>query len=74
MNETWDLFAVDYNEDHVPYEYLIATLIGRRVEFLVSPSAAKYQKYIESAWPADDPEYKALMEDRFAKARAEGAN
>ena len=74
MNETWDLFAVDYNEDYEPYVYLVATLIQRRIEFLVSPEAAKHQKSIEFDWPDDDPEYKVLMEDRFARATVEGAD
>ncbi len=74
MNKTWDLFAVDYNEDYEPHIYLVATLIRHRIEFLVSPEAAKCQKYIEFDWPDGDPEYKALMEDRFARATVEGAD
>ena len=40
INECWGLFAVDFNEDHEPYRYLVEGLLNRGVSFLVSPDAA----------------------------------
>ena len=40
INECWGLFAIDFNEDHEPYLYLVEGLLERRVPFLVSPDAA----------------------------------
>ena len=40
INQCWELFAIDYNEDHEPYSYLLPTLISRQITFLVSPEAA----------------------------------
>jgi hypothetical protein len=45
IHKCWGVYAVDYNEDDPSHEYLMASLIHREVEFLVSPEAAE-------AWPS----------------------
>jgi hypothetical protein len=41
INKCWGLYAIDYDEDDVPYEYLVAAVVRRRLKFQVSPAAAK---------------------------------
>jgi len=41
INECWQLFAVDFDEDDEPYTYFLPVLIGREIKFFVSPDAAK---------------------------------
>jgi hypothetical protein len=40
INSCWGLYAIDYNEDTDPYEYLVSGLVGQEVLFLVSEGAA----------------------------------
>lgn len=40
INNCWGDFAIDYNEDTEPHLYLMESLMGREVDFLVSPEAA----------------------------------
>ncbi len=61
INECWGLFAVDFNEDDEPYPYLVAGLVERGVEFLVSPGLLEDVDHIELKWPSDNPAYKAKM-------------
>jgi hypothetical protein len=69
INQCWELFAVDYNEDNEPYTYLVAGLIGNGVEFLVSPGLVEHLDYIEMNWPASNSKYKKIMLDRIKKAQ-----
>lgn len=69
INMCWDLYAIDYNEDSEPYKYFLPVLIHSGISFNVSPEAAadkQDQKYVFE-WPEDMPEYRELMEKRFAK-------
>ena len=70
INECWGLFAIDYNEDHEPYEYFIAGLIGRGIRFLISPGMIKNIKYIDLEYPSGDQIYQSDMENRIRDARA----
>ena len=66
INQCWDLFAIDYNEDHEPYVYLIENLVRVGVPFLVSKEAARDFEHAHPEWPDDD--YKALMQTRVLDA------
>jgi hypothetical protein len=69
INQCWGLFAVDFNEDHEPYVYLLAGLIRRGIYFLVSPESIDDEEYIKKNWPKGDQAYRKEMEKRFAAAR-----
>ena len=71
ISQCWGLYAIDYNEDYEPYEYLIATLINRGILFNVSNSAAKDFKHVDVSWPDNLPEYQIEMEHRFNKVLSE---
>jgi hypothetical protein len=70
INECWGLYAVDFNEDHEPYVYLVGSIVSRGVKFLVSPEMMDDFEYIDFKWPLDQPDYRAEMERRFKAARA----
>lgn len=70
INRCWGRYAVDYNEDHEPYVYLVEGLIKRGVRFLVSPEMTKHIEYAELEWPKGDLEYKSEMETRIIEAKA----
>ncbi len=61
INECWGLFAVDFNDEADPYAYLVAGLVERGIEFLVSPGVLVDIDQIELKWPSDNPAYKAKM-------------
>lgn len=65
INQCWGLCAVDYNEDHEPYVYLVANLIRRGIRFIVSKEVVQNLEYTELDWPKDNPEYKVEMLKRF---------
>lgn len=69
IHRCWKLFAVDYNEDHEPYTYLISGLISRGVPFLASPSLIDCLENIEFEWPRDNSKYKKLMLGRLKLLR-----
>jgi hypothetical protein len=69
IHDCWGITAVDYNEDHEPYIYLMANLITNGVEFLVSNAAANNLQYTELNWPNEN--YKQLMLKRFKQAGAD---
>ena len=71
ISQCWGLYAIDYNEDYEPYEYLIATLINRGILFNVSNSAAKDFKHVEVNWPENLSEYQIEMQNRFSKVLSE---
>jgi hypothetical protein len=66
INTCWDLYAIDYNEDHEPYIYLVDGLIRRGTKFLISPDSIDDLKNVDFHWPKDNPEYKQEMEKRLA--------
>jgi hypothetical protein len=68
INNCWGLCAVDFNEDHEPYIYLVANLVDNGIRFIVSPSSVEDLKDMELNWPEGDPDYKAEMINRFKKA------
>jgi hypothetical protein len=69
IHSCWDLYAVDFNEDHEPYVYLVATLIRKGIRFLVSHGVIKNLKYTKLEWPKDDLAYRREMEARFEAAQ-----
>lgn len=71
ISQCWGLYAVDYNEDHEPYVYLVAGLIRRGIRFLVSPGVVENSEWIEMDWPEGDEAYRRDMEARIEAARAD---
>lgn len=61
IHDCWDLYAIDYNEDHEPYQYLIDSLICRSIKFLVSPDSVEYLNMDWLKWPDDNNDYKEEM-------------
>lgn len=70
INECWGLCAIDYNEDHEPYKYLVEGLIGNGIYFFVSAGMIKNLDYIEFDWPEDE-EYQKEMVSRIEAAKKE---
>jgi hypothetical protein len=70
INNCWGFYAVDYNEDTEPYQYLIESLIRHSVKFLVSPSSVEYLDYDDFEWSDNDPEYIDEMKKRFMLAKS----
>lgn len=64
----WGLYAIDFNEDHEPYEYLIGGLIRREIAFLISPGA--FELIGESDWTNSSEDYQSIMNQRFIDAGA----
>jgi len=69
INQCWDEFAIDFNEDHEPYEYFAPVLLAREIEFLVSPECAYDFRHMRIEWPKNGV-YRNTMERRFADALA----
>lgn len=67
INECWNLYAIDCNEDHEPYIYLIEGLIRSEITFLVSPDSVEHLKYVNFEW-TENQTYKDNMTQRFLKA------
>lgn len=68
INECWQLYAVDYNEDTEQYLYLISSLITRNVDFLVPPKVLQdCLTHIQLQWGPDQA-YKTRMVKRFSEA------
>ena len=67
INQCWGLFAVDYNEDPEPYEYLIPCLIDRKITFLVPEHLKKEisEGYIDIQWPKGSKIYNKEMKSRL---------
>jgi hypothetical protein len=63
------LFAVDFNEDHEPYVYLVAGLISRGVPILVSRGAINDWEHTDKDWPKGNVVYRKLMEKRIEQAK-----
>ncbi len=73
INQCWDLFAVDYDEDDVPYEYFVRPLVHHEITFLVSPGAAAVFEYWSADWSRVSEKYKNEMHERVRKAKAVSA-
>ncbi|AWB66146.1 hypothetical protein C2869_06700 [Saccharobesus litoralis] len=71
INECWNLFAVDYNEDHEAYTYLIENLVRNKAKFLVSPECVSSLSFVTYEWD-DDIAYRKEMNKRFRAAGYEG--
>ena len=69
IHQCWKLFAIDYNEDHEPYTYLVSGLIRRGVPFLVSPGLIGSLDGIDMEWPSGNSQYKKLMLGRLESLR-----
>lgn len=69
IHQCWGLYAIDFNEDHEPYVYLVSGLIRRGITFLVSPEMLQNIEYIEFDWPQDSKCYRQEMEARIEKAK-----
>jgi hypothetical protein len=70
INQCWGLFAVDFNEDHEPHQYLIEGLVRRGIPFLVSPESTKCLTFADIEWPEGHDAFKNEMLARFTAATA----
>jgi len=70
INECWGLFAVDYDEDDVAYEYFVGAMIWREITFLVSPGAAEAFEGWSTDWSTVSEPYRKEMRARVQKALA----
>jgi hypothetical protein len=70
INQCWELFAVDCDEDYEPYVYFVHALVSREITFLVSPeSAAEFDNW-DVDWSKVSPTYKTEMQARVQKSLA----
>jgi len=71
LNACWGSYAVDYNEDDPPYDYLVEALIDRRISFLVSSnSASSVLAELETLKKQENPEddkYISVMQERVSQ-------
>jgi hypothetical protein len=73
INGCWELFAIDYDEDHEPYIYFVSALVGREIKFLVSPDAAETFDDWDVIWDDVSEEYKTEMHSRVKRALSENS-
>jgi hypothetical protein len=71
IQKCWGLFAVDFNEDHEPYVYLVENIIRHGVLFAVSPGVVRDLEHTDLAWPKGNEKYKREMIKRFKAAGSE---
>ena len=69
INECWDLFAVDYDEDYEPYVYFVHALVSREIPFLVSPTAAGGFDNWDVNWSQVSEGYRELIRRRVEAAK-----
>jgi hypothetical protein len=69
INQCWDLFAIDYDEDYEPYVYFVEALVSRDIQFLVSPAAAAQFNNWEVDWSQVSDEYRDVMHHRVEAAK-----
>ncbi len=67
IHQTWNLFAIDYNEDPEPYQYFVPSIISREILFLVSPDSIENFQYMDISWP-ENSDYNIEMQSRIEKA------
>jgi hypothetical protein len=68
INKCWRLFAVDYDEDNVAYEYFVGAMISREITFLVSRPAAEAYNGWSVDWSSVSETYRDEMQARVKKA------
>lgn len=68
IHHCWELYAVDYDEDHEPYVYFVNSLVSREIPFLVSPEAAATFDRWDVKWEDATPAYAQVMKERVVKA------
>lgn len=73
INGCWGEFAIDYNEDHEPYTYLVDGLIRRKIAFLVSPGCIEEVDFHKLDWPQNSTSFRVEMQRRYDKAKAQTA-
>jgi len=69
--ECWDLYAVDYDEDHEPYVYFVTALVHREIMFNVSREAAETFEDWSVEWERVSKAYREEIESRVNKALGE---
>ncbi|MGA2351964.1 MAG: hypothetical protein ABSF70_16125 [Terracidiphilus sp.] len=69
INQCWELFAVDYDEDYEPYVYFVGALVSREIPFLVSPAAAAKFDNWDVDWSQVNGEYRDLILRRVEAAK-----
>lgn len=62
--ECWGLFAIDYDEDYEGYIYFVSALVGRQIQFLVSPEAANTFEEWDVDWSSVSESYRNEMHKR----------
>lgn len=71
LNACWGDYAIDYNEDDPPYDYLVETLIHRRINFLVSSGSAASVlaglQALEKQGNSEDDKYLSVMQERVSQ-------
>lgn len=74
LNACWGDYAVDYNEDDPPYEYLVTALIDCRISFLVSSGSASVVlaelKALKKKGNPEDDKYISMMQERVSQLAA----
>ncbi len=70
INQCWGLHAIDFDEDHVPYIYLVGTLVRRKILFLVSPAAAETFEEWDVDWDEVEQSYGKEILRRVNAAKA----
>lgn len=68
INECWELFAIDYDEDDEPYLYFVIALVRREIRFLVSPAAAERFNEWAVDWSKASVAYRDEIHARVQKA------
>jgi hypothetical protein len=66
----WGLYAIDYNEDYEPYQYLVDVLIRYGIKFLISPNSVKDIEISSFKWTENDDEYRTEMINRINHAQS----
>ena len=69
INECWNLFAIDYDEDYNAYENFVPVLIKRKIPFLISQEAAECFELWDIDWNNIDEDYKKLIFERVNQAK-----
>jgi len=68
INQCWQMFAIDYDEDDVPYIYLVTALVHREIKFLVPRSAAECFDDWNVNWTSVSKAYRDEMHQRVESA------
>lgn len=68
INSMWGLYAIDFDEDHDPYIYLVRAIVGREIDFLVSKGAAERFEEWNVDWTEVSATYQEKIKRRVADA------